>query len=80
MAMNADRDTLQEAPNVGPNVAEDIDVFFHRKRNREVIKGLPRAGVKPAAPFANLEQHPRARRRSSTDDSGRSRDAFMNDS
>jgi DNA ligase (NAD+) len=48
--MGADRDTLQDAPNVGPSMAEDIHAFFHQKRNREVIEELLRAGVRPAAP------------------------------
>ena len=48
--MNADRDALQEAPNVGPSMAEDIHAFFHQRQNREVIAELLRVGVTPAAP------------------------------
>ena len=48
--MGADRETLQEAPNVGPAMAEDIHAFFRQKHNREVIAALLRAGVRPAAP------------------------------
>lgn len=48
--MDADRDTLQEAPNIGPSMAEDIYAFFHQKHNREVIDMLLRAGVQPSPP------------------------------
>jgi DNA ligase (NAD+) len=48
--MDADRERLQEAPNVGPSMAEDIYAFFHQKHNREVIEALLRAGVRPAGP------------------------------
>ena len=52
---------LQEAPDVGPVVAESIAAFFREKHNREVIEQLRAAGVKwkegerakaaPAGPF-----------------------------
>jgi DNA ligase (NAD+) len=48
--MEADQDALQQAPNVGPSMAEDIYAFFHQKHNREVIKALLRAGMQLAAP------------------------------
>src|SRR5262249_45074122 len=32
--MEADQDTLQQAPNVGPSMAEDIHAFFRQKHNR----------------------------------------------
>ena len=48
--MDADLETLQEAPNVGPSMAADIYAFFREQRNRSVIEALLRAGVRPAAP------------------------------
>jgi DNA ligase (NAD+) len=60
--MDASLDQLQEAPDVGPIVAESIAAFFREGHNREVIEQLRAAGVawpegppaaKPAAgPFA----------------------------
>jgi DNA ligase (NAD+) len=47
--MRADRQALQEAPDVGPSMAEDICAFFREKHNREVIAALLRAGVHAAA-------------------------------
>jgi DNA ligase (NAD+) len=47
--MDADRETLQEVGNIGPSTAEDIHGFFHQKHNREVIKALLEAGVRPLA-------------------------------
>ena len=48
--MEADQDTLQQAPNVGPSMAEDIHAFFRQKHNREVIKALLRTGMQLRAP------------------------------
>ena len=48
--MEADRDALQQAPNVGPSMAEDIHAFFGQKHNREVIKALLRTGMRLSAP------------------------------
>jgi len=48
--MEADRETLEQVPNVGPSMAEDIHAFIREKHNREVIKALRRVGVSwPAA-------------------------------
>jgi DNA ligase (NAD+) len=46
--MEADLETLQTVPNVGPTVAACIRAFFDQKRNREVIGELLRLGVRPA--------------------------------
>lgn len=43
--MDADRERLEEIPNVGPTMAEDITAFFHEKHNREVIAALRKAGI-----------------------------------
>ncbi len=43
--MDADRETLEQVPNIGPAMAEDISAFFHEKHNREVIAALRKAGV-----------------------------------
>lgn len=43
--MDADRETLESVPNVGPTVAEDIHAFFHQQHNREVIQHLRKASV-----------------------------------
>jgi len=60
--MDADAGELQEAPDVGPVVAESIAGFFRERHNREVVEQLRAAGVtwsesapaeKPSAgPFA----------------------------
>jgi DNA ligase (NAD+) len=61
--MDASVDALQEAPDVGPVVAESIAGFFRERHNREVVEQLRAAGVtwsesagtaveKPAGPFA----------------------------
>ncbi|OGI47231.1 MAG: DNA ligase (NAD(+)) LigA [Candidatus Muproteobacteria bacterium RIFCSPHIGHO2_01_FULL_65_16] len=44
--LEADRETLQGIPGVGPAMAEDIYTFFHQKHNREVIKKLRAGGVR----------------------------------
>ena len=43
--MAADKDTLEQVPNIGPAMAEDISAFFREKHNRAVIAALRRAGV-----------------------------------
>ncbi len=43
--MDADEDTLQEVPDVGPVVAASIRQFFAERHNREVIQALRKAGV-----------------------------------
>lgn len=48
--MRAGRETLEAIPNVGPSMAEDIYNFFREKHNREIIRRLFKAGVKPIAP------------------------------
>ncbi|MEO5676325.1 MAG: NAD-dependent DNA ligase LigA, partial [Usitatibacter sp.] len=44
--MDASPEQLQEAPDVGPIVAESIAAFFHEAHNREVIEQLRAAGVR----------------------------------
>ncbi len=46
--MHASVDHLQQVPDVGPVVAEHIRAFFREKHNRDVIKKLEQAGVRPA--------------------------------
>lgn len=43
--MNADEDSLQQIPDVGPVVADSIVKFFHQKHNRDVIAKLISVGV-----------------------------------
>jgi len=43
--MEADKETLEQVPNIGLAMAEDISAFFHEKHNRDVIAALRRAGV-----------------------------------
>ena len=42
----ADREQLQNAPDVGPVLAESIADFFAERHNREVIEALRKAGVR----------------------------------
>ncbi len=44
--MDASAEELQEAPDVGPVVAESIAAFFRERHNREVIEQLRAAGVR----------------------------------
>jgi DNA ligase (NAD+) len=44
--MNAERDTLEAVPNIGPAVAEDIHAFFHQQHNRDVIQQLRHVGIR----------------------------------
>lgn len=48
--MRVSREVLEAIPNVGPNMAEDIYNFFREQHNREIIRRLLKAGVKPIAP------------------------------
>jgi len=41
----ADAESLQEVPDIGPIVAQQIAAFFHERHNREVIENLKAAGV-----------------------------------
>jgi DNA ligase (NAD+) len=61
--MDASVEQLQEAPDVGPVVAESIAGFFRERHNREVVEQLRASGVawsesagtaveKPTGPFA----------------------------
>lgn len=43
--MEADRETLEAVPDIGPAVADDVYTFFHQQHNREVIRKLHDAGV-----------------------------------
>jgi DNA ligase (NAD+) len=43
--MDASQGELEEVPDVGPVVAQEIRMFFDQPHNREVIDGLVRAGV-----------------------------------
>ena len=43
--MDADLESIDDVPNVGPTMAQEIHAFFHEKHNREVIKALQKAGV-----------------------------------
>lgn len=43
--MQADMETLQAVPDVGPVVAKSIHVFFRQAHNREVIERLIAAGI-----------------------------------
>jgi DNA ligase (NAD+) len=43
--LDADLETLQTVPNIGPAMAEDIHAFFAQKHNRDVIEQLRKAGV-----------------------------------
>lgn len=43
--MDADEETLQEVPDVGPIVARYLALFFRQEHNREIVQGLIDAGV-----------------------------------
>ncbi|PSP72194.1 hypothetical protein BRC86_13060 [Halobacteriales archaeon QS_3_64_16] len=45
----AESEELQEIPDVGPRVAEEIRKFFDSERNREAIAALREHGVEPVA-------------------------------
>ncbi|WP_428634206.1 NAD-dependent DNA ligase LigA [Sedimenticola sp.] len=44
--MQADSDSLQQVPDVGPVVAEHVFTFFRQAHNQEVIRALMEAGVR----------------------------------
>ena len=48
--IEADVETLQTAPDVGPVMAESIHDFFRNPRNKAVIEKLKKAGVRPQKP------------------------------
>ncbi|MEW8552805.1 MAG: NAD-dependent DNA ligase LigA [Candidatus Thiodiazotropha sp.] len=55
----ADEESLQETPDVGPIVAAHIHSFFHQPHNREVIDQLIAAGIHwPAVERGPVEDHP----------------------
>jgi len=43
--MDANRETLEQVPGIGPAMAEDIEAFFSEKHNRDVIAKLQKRGV-----------------------------------
>lgn len=48
--MDADADSLQDVPDVGPIVANEIAEYFAQEENRALIARLREAGVEPEAP------------------------------
>ena len=44
--MDADVDSMQQVPDVGPVVAQHVVAFFHQRHNRDVITALQNKGVK----------------------------------
>ncbi len=56
--MEADEQTLQNVPDVGPIVAAHIAAFFRQRHNREVIQRLRAAGVT----WPDVKREPAARR------------------
>jgi DNA ligase (NAD+) len=55
---NASTDSLQEAQEVGPKVAESIRQFFAEERNRELVEGLRAAGLRFTAPKERKKEGP----------------------
>ncbi len=51
--LNASLEELQQAPDVGPKVAESIRQFFEESRNRELIERLRKVGLQ----FEEAERH-----------------------
>ncbi len=57
--MDADAEELQQAPDVGPVVAEYILAFFRQEHNRQVIAALRRAGINwPDVVVAEKDEQP----------------------
>ncbi len=53
--MDADVETIDAVPNIGPAMAEDIHAFFHEKHNRDVIAKLRAAGVRWPKPVRRVK-------------------------
>jgi DNA ligase (NAD+) len=53
--IEADAEALQEVPDIGPRVAEEIREFFDSERNREAIAALRDQGVEPVADTSAAE-------------------------
>ncbi len=58
--MQADEEALIAVPDVGPEVAASVRSFFAEAHNRDVIRRLLDAGVKPVAPKPEASDHPLA--------------------
>ncbi|HLA75114.1 MAG TPA: NAD-dependent DNA ligase LigA, partial [Gammaproteobacteria bacterium] len=57
--MQADKDTLQGVPDVGPVVAMHVETFFRQPHNVEVVERLLTAGVQwPDIPITVTEKRP----------------------
>ncbi|MEF8792642.1 NAD-dependent DNA ligase LigA [Thiohalorhabdus sp.] len=55
---NADRDTLEALPDIGPAVADAIVTFFAQQRNQAVIDDLLAQGVVPEEPERDTAEGP----------------------
>ncbi|MDH3282449.1 MAG: NAD-dependent DNA ligase LigA [Gammaproteobacteria bacterium] len=57
--MAADREALEDVPDVGPIVADSVYTFFRQPHNREVIARLLKAGIMwPDLPAAGVAEAP----------------------
>ncbi len=52
--INADEESLQQVPDIGPVVAESIQVFFQQPHNMEIIEKLVASGVQWPVSVAKL--------------------------
>ena len=50
----ADQETLENVPEIGPTIAESIAVFFRQEQTKELLEKLKQAGVQPEAPAAHV--------------------------
>ncbi|MGH2426540.1 MAG: NAD-dependent DNA ligase LigA [bacterium] len=48
--MQASFEEIRDAPGIGPTIARSIADFFQQSENRQIVKKLLAAGVRPAAP------------------------------
>ncbi|HKJ71066.1 MAG TPA: NAD-dependent DNA ligase LigA [Gammaproteobacteria bacterium] len=55
---SADRDTLENLPDIGPAVADAIVTFFAQERNRKVLDQLAGLGVEPEGPEQEAVEGP----------------------
>ena len=53
--MEADKEELQEIPEIGPEVARSIVEFFSTEKNRETVRRLLEAGVAPVSEKVEAE-------------------------